>query len=64
MIKSDIFHLVTNLDCICTHHLGEPGDGKKMGSGAPWYGLSMGVVFVGIRGSLNLITEVNDSENC
>ena len=48
---------------MCTYHLGGTGDGKKMGAGTPWHGLSMGVVFVGIRGRLNVIMEVNDSAN-
>ena len=40
------------------------GDGKKVGAGAPWHGLSMDVVFVGIREEFNSTTEVNDSANC
>ena len=38
-------------------------DGKKMGAGDPWRGLSMGVVYVGIRGRTKLTKEVNDSAN-
>ena len=37
------------------------GDVKKISNRPPWQGLSMGVVFVGIRGRLNLSMEVNDS---
>ena len=38
-------------------------DGKKMGARSAWRGLSMGMVYVGIRGRLNSIMEVNDSVN-
>ena len=39
----------------------EMGDGKMVRAGDPWSGLSMGMVYIGIRGRLNLIMEVNDS---